>query len=121
MLGYAGFMGSLQGLVSETFKDSFFGIEDQATRIVITYDISELVETKAKKSVISMRRLHEEAGKLVQGLNVNTLFGLIQFSSYDFFEIILLQVRLEIRKLELVGGRISDGWKIRKSLDSQSS
>ena len=31
--------------------------------------------------------MQEEAGKLLQRLNANTLFGLIQFShSYDFFE-----------------------------------
>jgi hypothetical protein len=35
LLGESGLMGSLQGLVSETSSVSLFGIEDQATRIVI--------------------------------------------------------------------------------------
>jgi hypothetical protein len=87
LLGASGLMGSLQGLVSETSRVSFFGIEDQATRIVIIFDISQSVVTKAKKSGISIRRLQQEAAALIRELNANTLFGLIQFSrSYDFFE-----------------------------------
>jgi hypothetical protein len=87
LLGSSGLMGSLQGLASESSKVSFFGIEDQATRIVVAFDISQSVVTKAKKSGISMRQLQQEATKLIEGLNANTLFGIIQFSrSYDFFE-----------------------------------
>jgi hypothetical protein len=87
LLGDSGLMASLQGLVSESSKVSFFGIEDQATRIVIAFDISQSVVTKAKKSGISMRQLQQETGKLIESLNANTLFGIIQFSrSYDFFE-----------------------------------
>lgn len=87
LLGNSGLMGSLEGLSSESSKVSFFGIEDQATRIVIAFDISQSVVTKAKKSGLSMRQLQQEAVKLIDGLNVNTLFGIIQFSrSYDFFE-----------------------------------
>jgi len=87
LLGVSGLMGSLQGLVSETSRVSFFGIEDQATRVVVAFDISQSVVTKAKKSGISIRQLQAEAGRLIEGLNANTLFGLIQFSrSYDFFE-----------------------------------
>lgn len=87
LLGVAGWMGSLQDLVSETSKVSFFGIEDQATRVVIAFDISQSVVTKAKKSGVSIRQLQQEAMSLIEGLNANTLFGLIQFSrSYDFFE-----------------------------------
>ncbi|MCZ6671708.1 MAG: hypothetical protein O7C75_02090 [Verrucomicrobia bacterium] len=87
LLGEAGLMGSLQGLVSETSRVSFFGIEDQATRIVIAFDISQSVVTKAKKSGVSIRQLQQEAVKLIQSLNANTLFGIIQFSrSYDLFE-----------------------------------
>ena len=87
LLGASGLMGSLQGLVSETSKVSFFGIEDQATRVVVAFDISQSVVTKARKSGVSIRQLQAEAAKLIQGLNANTLFGLIQFSrSYDFFE-----------------------------------
>ncbi len=87
LLGKAGLMGSLQGLVSESSSFNFFGIEDQATRIIIAFDISQSVVTKAKKSGLSMRRLQSETLKLIKGLNANTLFGLIQFSrSYDLFE-----------------------------------
>jgi len=87
LLGDAGLMGSLQGLVTESSKVSFFGIEDQATRIVIAFDISQSVVTKAKKSGVSMRQLQQEASRLIESLNANTLFGIIQFSrSYDFFE-----------------------------------
>lgn len=87
LLGDAGLMGSLQGLVSESSRVSFFGVEEQATRIVVAFDISQSVVTKAKKSGLSMRQLQQEAGQLIQSLNANTLFGLIQFSrSYDFFE-----------------------------------
>jgi len=43
--------------------------------------------TKAKKSGVSMRQLQQEASRLIESLNANTLFGIIQFSrSYDFFE-----------------------------------
>lgn len=87
LLGASGLMGSLLGQISETSKVSFFGIEDQATRVVVAFDISQSVVTKAKKSGISIRQLQVEAANLIQGLNANTLFGLIQFSrSYDSFE-----------------------------------
>jgi len=87
LLGASGLMGSLQGLVSESSKVSFFGIEDQASRVVVAFDISQSVVTKAKKSGVSIRQLQAEAAELVQGINANTLFGLIQFSrSYDIFE-----------------------------------
>ena len=87
LLREAGLMGSLQGLVSESSAFSFFGIEDQAQRIVIVFDISQSVVTKARKSGISMGRLQSETLKLIESLNANTLFGLIQFSrNYDLFE-----------------------------------
>ena len=83
----AGLMGSLQGLVSESSAFSFFGIEDQAERIVIAFDISQSVVTKARKSGVSLQRLQGETLELIESLNANTLFGLIQFSrSYDLFE-----------------------------------
>lgn len=87
LLGATGLMGSLQGLVSESSHIRFFGIEDQATRIVIAFDISQSVVTKARKSGLSIRRLQAEAEQLIESLNANSLFGLIQFSrNYDNFE-----------------------------------
>ena len=87
LLREAGLTGSLQGLVSESSTFSFFGIEDQAQRIVIAFDISQSVVTKARKSGVSIERLQSETLKLIESLDANTLFGLIQFSrSYDLFE-----------------------------------
>ena len=87
MLRESGLMGSLQGLISESSAFSFFGIEDHAERVVIAFDISQSVVTKARKSGVSLGRLQREALELIESLNANTLFGLIQFSrSYDLFE-----------------------------------
>jgi len=87
LFGASGLMGSLQGMVGEASSVSFFGIEDQATRIVIAFDISSSVVNKAKKSGVSIQRIQEETARLINGLNSNTLFGLIQFSrNYDPFQ-----------------------------------
>ncbi len=87
LLGASGLMGSLQGMVSESSSLSFFGIEDSATRIVIVFDVSQSVLSKAKKSGVSINKIREETLSLINDLNANSLFGLVQFSrSYDSFE-----------------------------------
>lgn len=59
---------------------SFFGIQDQARRVVIVFDVSLSVLNKADKSGVPITRIKEEAMKLIDGLSINTLFNLVQFS-----------------------------------------
>lgn len=129
LFGSSGLMGSLQGMVGEASSVSFFGIEDQATRIVIAFDISSSVANKAKKSGISVKRIQEEAARLIQGLNSNTLFGLVQFSrTYDPYQSYLVtgtqankESALQWLKDEFrTNGKAGSGW-IRKPVDGIES
>lgn len=58
---------------------SFFGIQDTAERVVIVFDVSGSVVNKAKASGVSVSRIKEEAQKMIDGLSINTAFGLVQF------------------------------------------
>jgi hypothetical protein len=58
----------------------FFGMTTSATRIVIACDISATVKHRAERSGLSMEIIREETRRALNGLNANTLFGLIQFA-----------------------------------------
>ena len=86
LLGQSGILGALTGARTESSTVSFFGVEDRAQRIVICFDISTTVKNKVERAGYSMERIREETEALVDGLNANTLFGLIQHArNYDLF------------------------------------
>ena len=80
LLGQSGVLGALQGLQTESSSASLFGIEDSGQRILILFDNSSSVMNKASKAGVSTTRFVEELNSLINGLNANTLFGLIPFS-----------------------------------------
>ena len=72
---------------SEASSFSFFGIEDKAKKVVITFDISGSVLRKAELSGVPITKIKEETRSLIDDFNGNTLFNLIQFSrNYDLFQ-----------------------------------
>ncbi|MEM9446730.1 MAG: hypothetical protein AAGA18_15415 [Verrucomicrobiota bacterium] len=66
---------------------SFFGVKDFANKIVIAFDVSSSVLTKAKAVGVTTERMKDEAIKVLRGLSRDTEFGLLQFvRNYKVFE-----------------------------------
>jgi hypothetical protein len=61
---------------------SFFGINAQGRSVVVIFDVSLSVLNKAKKAGISIDRIKQETLALIEGLSINTVFDLFQFSRY---------------------------------------
>jgi hypothetical protein len=80
LLGQSGILGALQGLQTESTSVSLFGIEDSGQRILILFDNSRSVLNKASEAGVSTDRFVKELTDLINGLNANTLFGLVPFS-----------------------------------------
>lgn len=80
LLGQSRLLGALSGLNTESSSASLFGIEDQAKRILILFDNSATVWNKAGASGVTTDIFVRELSKLVDGLNANTLFGLVPFA-----------------------------------------
>jgi len=59
---------------------NFFGIESTGRSVVILFDVSQSVLTKATRAGVSIERIKEETLKLIDGISINTTFGLIQFT-----------------------------------------
>lgn len=91
LLNESGLLSQLQGLNAGSSNISFLGIEDQATRVVIAFDVSTSVVNNMKAAGLSLERIEEETLKLIEGLNANTLFGLVQFvRAYEKYEDFLI-------------------------------
>ncbi len=80
LLGQSGVLGALQGLKTESSSASLFGIEDRGRRILILFDNSATVWNKASAAGVSTDAFVRELSGLVDGLNANTLFGLVPFA-----------------------------------------
>jgi hypothetical protein len=80
LLGQSGVLGALQGLKTESSSASLFGIEDSGQRILILFDNSSTVWNKASDAGVSTDAFVRELSMLVDGLNANTLFGLVPFA-----------------------------------------
>ncbi len=66
---------------------SFLGVQTNAKRIVLMFDISKTVAGAASKAGMPMERIREETTRLVEALGVNTRFGLVEFArNYAFFK-----------------------------------
>lgn len=66
---------------------SFLGVQTNAKRIVLMFDISKTVAGAASKAGMPMERIREETIRLVESLGVNTRFGLVEFArNYAFFK-----------------------------------
>ena len=80
LLGQSGVLGALRGLNSQSSSASLFGIEDRGERILILFDNSATVWNKASEAGVSTDAFVRELSALVDGLNANTLFGIIPFA-----------------------------------------
>lgn len=80
LLGQSGLLGALQGLNTESSAASLFGIEDRGQRIVILFDNSLTVWNKARAAGVTTDAFVRELSGLIDGLNANTLFGLVPFA-----------------------------------------
>jgi len=70
---------------------SFFGLQATGRSILIVFDISTSVLTKANKTGVPVSKIKEETIALLEQLSINTSFGLIQFSrAYQYFQPSLL-------------------------------
>ncbi len=87
LFGESGLMGALGALSSQASSISFLGITEEASRFVIIVDTSASVVNSVNASGASMGQIRDEAIKLIESLNANTLFGFIQHSrNYDPFQ-----------------------------------
>ena len=83
LFGQSGLMGALGQLSSQTSSISFLGIQDEATRFVIIVDVSGTPQFAARAANVDFRTIGDDAVKLVESLNANTLFGFV-LHSRDF-------------------------------------
>lgn len=102
IMGTAGMLGGGDGLKIEPSKISMLGISDEAERFVIAFDISLSVVNNMDKAGMNISRVQEEAAKVIQKLNANTLFGIVQFSrNYDTFKEYLVPATQENKQAAL--------------------
>lgn len=80
LLGQSGLLGGLDGAGNELSAFSFFGLKEQATKIVICVDVSASVKNKVERAGYSMQQVKEATQGVIEQLNANTLFGFVQFS-----------------------------------------
>ncbi len=70
---------------------SFFGVEETGRRILILFDISQTVVNKSRANGVPMSQIRDETIRLIEGLDLHTQFGLIQFSRvYETFQDVLI-------------------------------
>jgi hypothetical protein len=102
LFGESGLMGALGALSSQASSVSFLGITEEASRFVIIVDNSSSVLNSVTAAGSSMENIREEAKRLIQNLNANTLFGFIQHSrNYDPFQEQLIPATVANKALAL--------------------
>lgn len=80
LFGQSGLMGALGTLSSQASSVSFLGITEEATRFVVVVDISTSVVNSVAAAGSDMSEIRDEAIRLVDQLNANTLFGFVLHS-----------------------------------------
>lgn len=102
LFGQSGLMGALGALSSQASSVSFLGITEEAARFVIIVDTSVTVVNAVTAAGSSMEAIRDEAIRLVNSLNANTLFGFIQHSrNYDPFQDSLIPATVPNKELAL--------------------
>jgi hypothetical protein len=102
LFGESGLMGALGALSSQASSVSFLGITEEASRFVIIVDNSSTVVNSVTAAGSSMENIRDEAKKLIQNLNANTLFSFIQHSrNYDAFQDSLIPATVSNKELAL--------------------
>lgn len=59
---------------------SFMGIQSSGKRILLLFDVSTSVKTKAERSGVPLSRIREETLNLLKQLPISSRFGMIQFT-----------------------------------------
>lgn len=96
LLGQSGLLNGLGGVASGVSSFSFFGLKEEATKVIICVDVSTSVKNKVEGAGYSMLQVKEAAREVVGRLNANTLFGFIQFArNYDTFRPYLVAATLD--------------------------
>ncbi|HEY5792826.1 MAG TPA: hypothetical protein VIS74_05970 [Chthoniobacterales bacterium] len=72
--------GGLGGMGGTGTGFSFFGIQSNAKRILLLFDVSGSVVNKANKAGIPLSKIKEETLNTINGLTPNSRFGMIQFT-----------------------------------------
>lgn len=78
--GAGGGGGGGSGGGGEAVGLNFFGIQTQARSVIIVFDVSQSVQTKAEKAGVPITKIREETLRLVDALSIHTKFNLVQFS-----------------------------------------
>jgi len=92
----AGIGGMMEGLVGNASTISFLGIEDTARQVIFVVDISVTVKNSVEAAGLSMEQIRDELIELIQNLNANTLFGIIQHSrNFNVFQEYLVPASIE--------------------------
>ena len=66
---------------------NFLGVQTNAKRIVLMYDVSKTVANAAAKVRVPMESIRTETERLIAGLSVNTRFTMVEFArNYAFFK-----------------------------------
>lgn len=87
MFGRSDLGGMMEGLASEASSVSFLGVEDSGERILLVIDISTTVVNSVRAAGLSMEQIRDEAIRVIEQLNANTLFGVIQHArNFDLFK-----------------------------------
>jgi len=87
LFGSGGLGGMMGGLAGEASSISFLGVKDSASRVLIVFDISGSVVNAMNDAGVPMTDIRNETIRLIENLNANTLFGLIQHSrQYETFQ-----------------------------------
>lgn len=91
MVGTAGLGGGggegAGGLGGEGSGVSFMGIQMEAKRVLLLYDISTTVTNSVREAGMTMEEVREETKKVLDSLSINTRFGLGQFArNFAFFQ-----------------------------------
>jgi hypothetical protein len=96
LLGQSGLLGALSGVTTQASSVSLLGITDTAERVVIIFDVSGSVKNKAERANVPLEQIQRETIQLVEQLNANTLFGLVQFvRRYMTFEDYLMPATVD--------------------------
>ena len=119
LLGMAGVQRALRQLTSEESQATLFGIEDAGKRFVLLVDDGGTMINKARRSGVPVSAIREQAVKLIEGLNANTLFGIVHFvRRVGTFQDVLLPATMGNKRLikEWIENTLATGKKKRTEL-----
>lgn len=86
LLQGTGLLAALGGLDAGSSTFNFLGVEDEASRIVIAFDISTSVVNAMNEVGMEIDQLLAETKRVIGTMNANTLVNIIQFSrNYEVF------------------------------------